>query len=512
VLLVRAAWLVLLLTLALSSEALASQPASSASAGAAAPALPPDAELPPLPELPKREKPPVDAEAAKQLAALLGRLTSDKADIREAAVLEVEKVDAASVGAIAQRIEEIRESIDRDRAPRVLADARKAARESRKSRSSKDDDETGDWLPIVLATPAPKDETWRELVELLAMVRMLGAIGTTPAVRELVALRGKFGDMLRIDLTRQIAKLKDKAVPALLEARKHDATTVQRFAELELDKLGRAIPGEAVGTTDPEVLADVLRAFGYNRDVDAVGVCLSFANHDRRKVRDAARQAIAGVGEPARWQLRDAYQDLTGDKPDKSVPWDVLARRIFAMYDQARLAELGDLARAGKQAAAAGKHADAVGYFDKVLARDPLFEGRAEMARSYFEVAKQSPDGQPEERLALLRKARRLAPDAAGGVPFGRELDAEIAFTEAKILLAAGKPDRFLIERALELDPSHAGAKELRASFETQAVAERPRWPRFAAAGAAALATLALVAAVLLLFRGKPAPAGAAGK
>jgi len=203
----------------------------------------------------------------------------------------------------------------------------------------------------MLERPAPKDEDWRNMVEILGMVRMLTNIGTTPAVRQIIQLRASYGEMIRLDLSRAVAKLKDKAVPALLEAKKHDAVVVQRFASLELDRLGRAIPGEAVGTTDPDVLADVLRAFGYVRDVDAVGVCLSFANHERKKVREAARQAIAGIGEPARWQLRDTYQDLTGDKPDKSVPWGVLARRIFALYDHARLSELTDLASAGLTAA-----------------------------------------------------------------------------------------------------------------------------------------------------------------
>jgi len=98
----------------------------------------------------------------------------------------------------------------------------------------------------------------------------------------------------------------------------------------------------------------------------------------------------------------------------------------------------------------------------------------------------------------MLRKARRLDP----GSPSGAVIDAEIAYTEAKALLAEGRPDRSLVLRALELDPSHAGAKELAASFETEAIGEKPEWPRRTAAGIAGAATaglLGLVAAIALL-------------
>src|SRR6185295_8989508 len=106
----------------------------------------------------------------------------------------------------------------------------------------------GDWLDFLLASPHPKDQTWQDVTRLVAMERMLAAVGTTPAVRELINFHAYFGDMLRIDMQRQIAKLRDKAVPALIEARQHDAKVVQRWANKMLDQLGRAIPGEAVAS------------------------------------------------------------------------------------------------------------------------------------------------------------------------------------------------------------------------------------------------------------------------
>lgn len=490
-------------------------PAPSASSAPSA-RLPPDAELPALLQLPPIRLGEADPEATKKLEGLLARVTSEKADIRAAVRAELAKPDASLVPAIHARIQEIRETLDRDKAPRMIADARKAGRAASKEKGKakdKDDkgkakakgkdkedgEDDGDWLVFLSDKAEPRSDTWREVTQLLAMVRLLTATGTTPAVRELLELRANFGEMLRIDLARQIAKLGDKAVPALLEATKHDAAIVQRFAELELDRMGKVTPGEAVGSTDPDVLADTLRAFGYIREVEAVDVLLSFANHDRRKVREAARQAIAAIGEPGRWRLRDAYQDLTSEKVDKSVPWDVLAKRIFALYDRARITDLLGLFESGERLAKEGKHAEAVQSFDKVLAQDPLFDRRKEMQRSYFEVGKGIGFDKVDDRLAMLRKAQRLDPTGAAA----KSIEAEIAFSEAKALMAEGKPDRFLLQRAVELDPTHQEAAALLAGFEQKAAEaaqlDKPV-PRYALSGAILGISIA-IAGVIAFFR-----------
>src|SRR5688500_17373106 len=151
---------VLAVAVAFSSPAIpdahAAPPAGSASPAAA---LPPDAELPPIPPLPPLKPEPVDAEAQKELVRILGKLTSEKADIREAGIKDLATVDAKMVGAIGARIAEHRESLDRDRAPRALEAARKSAREAKKGK--KDDAEEDDWLVFMMNKPAPKDDAWR---------------------------------------------------------------------------------------------------------------------------------------------------------------------------------------------------------------------------------------------------------------------------------------------------------------------------------------------------------------
>ncbi|KYF88405.1 hypothetical protein BE20_22995 [Sorangium cellulosum] len=355
----------------------------------------------------------------------------------------------------------------------------------------------------MLATPRPRDSAWRDVVKLLAMVRMLAADGTTPAVRELIALHAYFGELLRIDLQRQVAKLRDKAVPALIEARQHDAKIVQRWANKQLDLLGRAIPGEAIASNDTQILADVLRAYGRVRDVDAMRVILSFCNSDRARLRDAAREAIAAIGEPGVWQLRDAYLNLTGDKPPREWSWDRIARELFATYDRARLAEVYKLMDEGVAAASASKLAEATDAFDRVLARAPLFERRKEMVGPYVERARSMPADRREDALAMLRKALRLDPTGE----HAPKIEAEIAYLEGALLIDRGTPDKFVLERAIELDPGHAGARAALASLGDKVAERKSQKNRYIAAGAVGFAALL---AMFFIARRRSDPASSA--
>ncbi|WP_437295771.1 hypothetical protein [Sorangium sp. So ce426] len=550
----------------LAAAPLATPPARAAGerdAGASAPA---SSALPELPRLAPIARPEPDITAVRELDRILDQITSEDARSRENARAALDEPIPGIVDAVRLRVQDIRGSLDRAAAPRVLADARREGRKAMKGEDERDgnkkktadakadkgakkgavdakkgagdakkdakadkgakkdagdakkdtkadqsakkgaDDEKdeGDWLDFMLAVARPRDSAWRDVVKLLAMERMLVAAGTTPAVRELIALHAYFGELLRIDLQRQVAKLRDKAVPALIEARQHDAKIVQRWANKQLDLLGRAIPGEAIASNDTQILADVLRAYGRVRDVDAMRVILSFCNSDRARLRDAAREAISAIGEPGIWQLRDAYLDLTGVKPPREWSWDRVARELFGTYDRARLAEVYKLMDEGVAAASAGKPAEATDAFDKVLARAPLFERRKEMVDAYVERARSLSADRRDDALAMLRKALRL--DAPG--ERAKKIEAEIAYLEGALLIERGTPDKFVLERAIELDPSHAGARAALTSLGDKVAERKSQTNRHIAAGAVGLA------AVLSMFfiarrRSAPSPARA---
>ncbi|WP_437712548.1 hypothetical protein WMF45_43495 [Sorangium sp. So ce448] len=571
------AWLILIGLLA--AAPLATPPARAAGERDAGTSAPASSALPELPRLAPIARPEPDIAAVRELDRILDQITSEDARSRENARAALDEPIPGIVDAVRLRVQDIRGSLDRSAAPRVLADARREGRKAMKGEDERDgnkkktadakadkgtkkgagdakksagdakkdakaeqgakkdagdakgakkdakadqgakkdakadqsakkgaDDEKdeGDWLDFMLAAARPRDSAWRDVVKLLAMERMLVAAGTTPAVRELIALHAYFGELLRIDLQRQVAKLRDKAVPALIEARQHDAKIVQRWANKQLDLLGRAIPGEAIASNDTQILTDVLRAYGRVRDVDAVRVILSFCNSDRARLRDAAREAISAIGEPGIWQLRDAYLDLTGAKPPREWSWDRVARELFGTYDRARLAEVYKLMDEGVAAASAGKPAEATDAFDKVLARAPLFERRKEMVDAYVERARSLSADRRDDALAMLRKALRL--DAPG--ERAKKVEAEIAYLEGALLIERGTPDKFVLERAIELDPSHAGARAALTSLGDKVAERKSQTNRHIAAGAVGLA------AVLSMFfiarrRSAPSPARA---
>lgn len=462
----------------------------------------------PLAELPKLQPisyPEPDPAALKELDLTLAQLTTDDARSRTNALSAIAEAPPSYVSAIRQHVQDLRGSLDRPAASRLLEDARRAGRKRmvkdddskpKKGKKSAASDETdGDWLEFMLADARPQSEPWRKLVRLLAMERMLAAIGTTPAVRELIQLHAYFGELLRIDLQRQVAKLRDKAVPALIEARHHDAKLIQRWASRQLDVLGRAIPGEAVSTSDTQVLADVLRAYGRTRDVDAVRVILSFCNSERVQLREAAREAIAAIGEPGMWQLKDGYLGLTGEKPPREWSWERLARELFALHDTARLAQVYKLMDDGLASLRAKNYADATQAFDKVLARSPLFERRAEMVPAYVARARQLDDDHRDDALAMLRKALRLDPTSPGA----KALESEIAGMEGALLAARGTPDKFILERAIELDPTNASARATLAGLEDKAIERQSSIRRYVLA--AGIGVAALLAMAVLWWR-----------
>jgi hypothetical protein len=485
----------------------AEEPAASASATTAASELP----LAELPALPAIELPPPSADATQELSSRLEQLAGTEVDDPLAEPdfkFLLGDLDDSMVAAIAAQLGELREDLDGKKAAVVLEKARAAGKRAirkQKRQTKKGEEPDGDWLVFMLAARDADSDVWRGSVQLYGMLRMLEAIGTTAATRQMIASYAYFGELVRVDLQRAIERLKDKAVPALIETRQHDAVKVRRWASTQLDALGRAIPGESVSMTDPEILAEVLHAFGRTKDVEAARVILSFANSDRVQLRTAARAAIAAIGEPAAWHVKDTYKSATGEKPPAS--WDAkrTLQELFRLHDRARLAQVFDLWEEGAKALGAKDYSAATTAFDGVLARAPLFDRRAEMAPAYLGLAEELlTKGEADAALLALRKALRLGPAEVDK----RRIQARIAVLEARQLIAKGTPDRFLLDRALELDPDNAEAKELLASLDEKREARQVEQKRYFGAIVAVL--VALCAAILLQWRRSPAPPKAA--
>lgn len=462
----------------------------------------PEIPLPEIPAMPDTALPPANPEKAQGLRSRFDELTA----------LSVEgPLDAPDLGffladlgdgvvpVLAAELEGLKQRLDGKAAIEVLDDARKAGRRAIKKAEKKGEDEGGDWLVFVLSLQRSESDSWRDTVKLYGMLRMLEKVGTTAAVRLMIDTYSSFGELVRIDLQRAFGRLENRAVPALIEAKQHDARKVRNWARKQLDRMGKVTAGEAVSTTDHVILADVLRAFGRIADLDATRVILSYCNADRAQLREAARQAIGAIGEPAEWHIKDVYKTLTGDKPPRDWDWKRASRELFRRYDQQRLAAVYQLMADGDAAQKTGEVQEATAAYDKVLARMPTFPRRHEMVSAYLGHAEAlAGEGKDEQAMLLLRKARRLLPPAEDAQEAKTAIEAKLTFLEAKALHAAGTPDRFLIERAIELDPNNEEAKKMLASLESKAVAKQEETKQHGAAIGVGLGALVLA---LLLIR-----------
>ena len=457
-----------------------------------------EADLPPLPEVPSLELSEPSPESVTWVRGLLDRLVSEDNDDRKAASAELRTLPPGAVAAIRHDLDVIADRADRSRMKQLLLEIRREARnevrQKMRAEGKRGEVDTPDYLDMVVAHPHVEDPAWRDLVQVLGLSRMLVAIQTIDATRALVHIYVRF-DFLRIDTQLQLEHLGDRAVPALIETRRHQAKKIADWAEKQLDLLGKAIPTEAVRIDDLEVLADVLRAFGRVRDPDAARVIISFSNSERAQIRTAARQGVALMGEIGNWQLRDAYENLVGKKPPRDWSWQRTARELFGEYDRLRMAKAFELFARGKSAETEGRLDDMREAYDKVLARSPVFERSAEMAPGYVAYAQAKADDDRQSALEALRRAERIVgPDDA----LAKHIRSLRLTLEGELLLAEGIVDQTLFRRALEVDPKNDRAR--RALDGTlgseQAVQDRrQRW-----LGPVVIGSVALVAVLFLLL------------
>lgn len=460
--------------------------------------------LPELPAIPSLEVPRPTPESLADLDERLSKLCSADDAEREAARREVLEVDAKDVPALRFRLASGSEGVRKEDLKELLLKIRKKGRDAARDESQADGTrgkvKTPDYLQMVSEHAEPKSKLWCSLISVLAESRMLAQIGTVEAVRGLIDVYVRYGEFLRVDTQLQLEALGDRAVPALVEARRHQAEKIAKWAERELDALGKAIPSEAVQTTDLQVLSDVLRAYGRVRDPDAARIVVSFSNSERAQVREASRQAIAMLGEVGAWQLRDNYESVVGKKPPRDWNWERTARELFGEFDRLRSAEVANLYAAGEKARESGDLEGMRKAFDQVLTRNPDYPKREELSSAYLDYAKQVLSKSPADALAALRRAERLGK----GTDVASTATSLRLTLQAESLAEAGIADRTLLLRALEADPKNARAQSELSRFDRGQVKPTGN-VRYYAAGAIGLVALCGIAFVLTR-RGTPEP------
>jgi tetratricopeptide (TPR) repeat protein len=425
---------------------------------------------------------PASAMDAAELDKRLAPLTDRSIEVRRAAARDVSDLDEPATGAIVLALASMRR-LDPD-----LAGVLRAARPERGA------SDTFDGLDALVCTE-PNGEAYRVAVTTTALARALGHIGTFESTRELVRVAGDHEGAFRPEVARQVKRLGERAVPALILARKDPSPAVRRWAFAQLEAMNRSRPGEAIQTKSNVILADVLRAYAEVRDLDALTVILSFINADRTHVRTVARDALALYGDEALPRLREAYANLTGHAaPEEWAPPQV-SRELSAAYDRLRLHEVYTLLDEGLARQKEGKPEEAALIFDKVLARQPTLDRKNEMVPTYVQYAHAVEARDRPLALAYLRKAARLDPDAPGV----SAIESDVTTLEGEDLVSRGIADANTFRRALALNPVNTRARADLDRLEDDADARRDRVRR--------LVTAALILAIatvgIVLFGGK---------
>jgi hypothetical protein len=454
--------------------------------------------LPPLPELPRIKLETPTEDAIERLNGLLERLVAPDPQTRETAVTEIPEVGPDLVPAIDRQLSSLAESADKDEMKRLLETTRRKAREEVRAEMRATGDQgkvaTPDYLVMLTKYARPESEAWQQLVEVLAMSRMLVQVGDIRGARELVQVYVRFGEFLRVDTQLELEKMGDFGVAALIEARRYPAAKIARWAERQLDTQGKAIASEAIRTDDPEQLAAILRALGRTRDPVAARVIISLANSERAQVREAARQAVVMLGDVGIWQLRDAYENVVGERPPRDWSWERTARELFARFDRLRLARVFTTFEQGLKARADGDLEKMRLAFGKVLARSPRFERANEMAPGLFEYATRADAAHRADAIDALRRAVRINTDKSLDPGINSLLLTLLAEQRA----ARGVADQTLLRRAIELDASNRRAQSLLSDLERPNTDAERRWARYGAAGVVSVAALAAILVILL--------------
>jgi hypothetical protein len=357
-----------------------------------------------------------------------------------------------------------------------------------------------DWVATLLAFP-PTGVSYQTALTTACLAEALAQIGTTEAVHQVVLVARDQGGVYRPEVAALLQKLGDRATAGLILASHDPSRDLARWASGELEALGKRVPGDAVQTRSNQVLSDVLNAYGSTRDLDALGAVLSFVNSDRAQVRDAARKATLAYGDAALAKLREAYTNLAGAPAPQAWSAAEVAHELFAQDDRFRLQDVYALMDEGLADETAGKHEEAVLAFQKVLARQPLFERQAEMVPAFVLLARSKEDEDRPAAQAYYRAAQRLAPDG----PRASQIASALDYLEAEDLLTRGIEDPRLFRRAADEDPGNAKAHAELARLEADEEHRAKTVQRYLEAFGALAALVAGL--VLLVGRGSRARA-----
>ncbi|HEX4459428.1 MAG TPA: hypothetical protein VIA18_15720 [Polyangia bacterium] len=379
-------------------------------------------------------------------------------------------------------------------------------------------------LPIVPPPPTPAElQTARaEAMETVAIMRAISNTRRLDAVEPLFSLAFQLEGVFRDECGRQIRAMDSFAVPELVRLMHRDDTKQQRFskqrryASYQLDRMDRARPSKAIATApDDRVKAEIIHAYGETRALDAVESVLNQVDSPAHRVRREARwtwlRYVTGKAPPpapkrkrklqgghteseekpdyltyreiALLALQKQLQAINDAPVDPNATAKQLTDELFTYYDDKHAAEWSSLFDGAHEKEARGDLKGATDDYGWILAHDPGYTRRAEMAPAFAHYADSLRDqGDIGRALGYWRQAIDLAPNG----PDARYAAARVALYDGQEAVAHGHPDVGAFRRALALDPTLEEAR--RGIDRAEALHAKRRWLQLGTAFAAALA------------------------
>jgi hypothetical protein len=302
-----------------------------------------------------------------------------------------------------------------------------------------------DWEALISGVPLPPG-LWPARAEMLDVVRRIHACGDPATLLEWgfsVA-----GSPYRDEVGRRVRALGDPAVPTLIRIAFSKAKP-RRYANWQLDRMDRQRPEAAMAQIrDDRLRAEVLRAWGEVLAPQAVHVVLGECDASSPRVRKAARWAwlqyvtrkpsdppkrklkltggkqteeekelYLSTRELADLEIRRQWPALMNEPANPERSLAELSEALFARQDAERTRRFAAWFAQAQAKEGAGDWAGAVGLYNWILAQDPFYSRRGEMAGAYRALAAQLPAAQAD---GWRRQAAALAGEPTPTMPPAR--------------------------------------------------------------------------------------------
>jgi tetratricopeptide (TPR) repeat protein len=382
--------------------------------------------------------------------------------------------------------------------------------------------------PVEPPPPPPTPPTQDQLVtaraeamEAVALLRGIAASKRMDAVDPMFKLAFDYEGVFRDECGRQIRSMESFAVPALIGLMHSHGKGLgkqRRYASYQLDRMDRARPSKAISAApDDRVKAAIIHAYGEEKALEAVEAILNQVDAPSHRVRKEARWAwlryVTGRPPPpapkrkrklpggreeeeekpdyltyreiALLALQKQVQEINNEPPDPKAGVKTLTDQLFDYYDRKHAAEWDQQFDAALAKEAAGDWKGATDEYGWILAHDPNYAKRAQMAKAFASYADQLRQKKElSQAVGLYRQAVDL--DPAG--PEAKHAEALVALLDGQEALSRGQADLPSFRRALALDPSLTEARDGLARAES--LAGRRRWLEGAEAVGAVFALL----------------------